>query len=453
MVYELLAIVSALIIIIVPYTKYDHQAVPLGALMAAFVVFMAILLFQRGFLWLYYPLLIFAIVRLLLFALQKVPNIFMTALFLSLLVASLFAMLLFPVYQIPQPGGSYAIGTKTYDIVDSARVEQYDDLQSKRKIRVQFWYPADSVEGLQCANWLYDGREIARALSEDSELPYFVLDQLSSVKSNSYINAKISNKKARYPLIILSHGWASIRNLHQDFAEELASRGYVVVGIDHTYGAVATRFDDGRLAKLNQDALQKGTIHFLPNGNRLVNTYGADVSKTIDFIEELNQTDAIFLDKIDQSKIGLLGHSTGGGGDVCAALKDDRIKALIGLDAWLEPIPAQCLKDGLNIPALFLRSEQWANVNNNENLRLLIKNSRCKPLCYQVNQTTHYDFSMVYMYSSAIKKLGYSGKINSAHLTALLKDFMITFFDQALLERVEPKMDMSNYEEVQLIAM
>jgi hypothetical protein len=37
------------------------------------------------------------------------------------------------------------------------------------------------------------------------------------------------------------------------------------------------------------------------------------------------------------TRIGLLGHSTGGA-DVAVAINDIRIKALVGMDDWVEPI-------------------------------------------------------------------------------------------------------------------
>lgn len=40
----------------------------------------------------------------------------------------------------------------------------------------------------------------------------------------------------------------------------------------------------------------------------------------------------------DLKKIGVLGHSTGGGAAVLISLNDPRIRSLVGLDAWVEPI-------------------------------------------------------------------------------------------------------------------
>nr|WP_167527183.1 hypothetical protein [Paenibacillus cellulositrophicus] len=67
------------------------------------------------------------------------------------------------------------------------------------------------------------------------------------IDTDSYSNAKEVHEAAPYPLIILSHGMGTGMVLHASQAEELASHGYVVAAIDHTYSTLATIFPDGRL--------------------------------------------------------------------------------------------------------------------------------------------------------------------------------------------------------------
>ena len=53
--------------------------------------------------------------------------------------------------------------------------------------------------------------------------------------------------RAALPLAVLSPGFTSPRSTLTALAEDLASHGYVVVGIDHTYESFATAFPDGRV--------------------------------------------------------------------------------------------------------------------------------------------------------------------------------------------------------------
>ena len=252
-------------------------------------------------------------------------------------------------------------------------------------------------------------------------------------------------------MVIISHGWRGFRNLHTDFAEELASQGFFVVSIDHTYGSVATVFSDDDVAYLNLDALpeRETTPNFLEYANDLVNTYAYDVIATIDYLEIINNSNYDGL--LDLSKIGLLGHSTGGGGDVTAALLDDRVDAIIGLDAWVEPIETTLVNQPLTIPSLFLRSGQWETGFNNTNLFQLVNNSSESSYLYQIDGTTHYDFSMVYMYSPLTRLIGFTGSVKGDYLNDILETMIVDFFNQTLRNEMFNGIDISDWDVVRSI--
>ncbi len=412
-----------------------------------FILFVCIIIIsiQNGLLWHYFPIYLFFLIYIWV-SITKPKKKFFTVIVLSLLVfLAIDVAILFPFSEMPKTSGEFLIGTKNYDVVDESRIEKYDDLGNKRKIRAQVWYPIDSNKGLKKAKWFIDGKETARGISKDAQLPLFLLDKMSRTKSNSYLGGNLSNKKDKYPLVIISHGWAGVRNFHQDFAEELASRGYIVIAIDHTYGATVTVFEDGKVANINYDAISLGKANFLDKANVLVNTFARDVSRIIDFSHELNASDSMFKSRIDESKIGLIGHSTGGGGDVRLALEDDRIKSIVGLDAWVEPIKTQNVSKGLEIPSLFIRSKEWEVGSNNKNLGLLVDKSSVKPLVYQIDDTKHVDFAMVYMTSPFVKVLGYSGDIDRYVLNDILEETIVSFFDQTFADKNPDILEDANY--------
>lgn len=363
-----------------------------------------------------------------------------------ILLFSLSVLAAFPVYQVPEVTGSFKVGTMTYDLQDDMREELYSDDVDVRRFKVQVFYPVDTIEGYQRAKWIEDGKEVARALARDNGLPFFVLDHIVEIDANSYIDAPISEEKATYPVVVISHGWRGFRNLHTDFAEELASYGFIVFTIDHTYGSVATVFEDD-VAYLNLDALPdvESEEAFLENANRLVNTYAADVVSTIDFIEDLHEgiRDSMFEGRIALDHIGLMGHSTGGGADVAVALQDDRISSVLGLDAWVEPLKEDTIARELHIPSVFLRSESWEEGDNNPSLYQLVKESNSYSKIYQIDGTTHFDFAMVYMYSPLTKYIGFTGSIESSELTSMLREIMVDFFDETLKQE---EMDISEYD-------
>jgi pimeloyl-ACP methyl ester carboxylesterase len=414
------------------------------------------------FKWQLFPLVLVVITLILKFQLESVSRIslptllkksfiILTSLFLFI---SLVSLIVFPQYKLPLPSGSYLIGTESKVIEDNSRLELYSEKENDlRKIKIQIWYPAETVLGYDISPWIEDGIKITRGLSRDIGLPYFMLDHTALIPSNSYYNAPISNISDSYPIVILSHGWRGFRNIHTDYAEELASRGYIVIGIDHVFGSVATAFEE-ETVYLNKDALpeRETTPDFLDYANALVSTYAQDITFTLDYIELLNQdSSSRFFSRFDLEKIGLLGHSTGGGAATNVGLMDERINAVIGLDAWVEPILEDEIALGLKIPSLFLKSETWETGLNNEVLSSLVDSSSYVPQVYQIDGTTHYDFAMVYMYSPLTKAIGFNGSLDNEYLNNIIKTMINDFFDKELRNITGNEVDITPWEEVKVV--
>lgn len=434
------------------------------ALLGGAVLVIVLQLVINGMRWQLYPLYI-ALFALLILAFLKtileiVPNRTWKkgfSIVLSLLIfLSAASAFVFPVYSLPEPNGPDLIGTESIVIVDESRFEQYGtDSNQYRRFKIQIWYPAETVDGYSQEPWIGDGLPVARAISKDYGLPSFALDHIVDIMSHAYIDAPISEAADQYPVVVISHGWSGTRFLHTDYAEALASRGYIVVGIEHTYGSVATVFGEDDIAYRNADALppRETTPDFLTYANQLVYTYAGDVTKTLDYLEEINASGSgsRFSGRLDLTEIGFLGHSTGGGGDVAVALNDDRVKALMGLDAWVEPIDSTEIAKGLDMPSLFIRSGAWETGNNNENLYSVINHSSASSILYQIDGTTHYDFAMVYMYSPLTRLIGFSGSVDEKQLIVILKTMITDFFNQTLKHDANSAIDISGWKDVRVI--
>lgn len=383
-------------------------------------------------------------------------NRLVTSCMIVLIVITAAAAYAFPLYRLPKPAGPYKIGTMSFNVTDNSRKELYGGAaEEARRVRMQMWYPADDVEGYKAVPWLEDGVVVAKGVARAMKLPEFLLTHTALIKSNSYRSAPISDKESKYPIVVISHGWTGFRNLHTDVAELLASNGYIVLSIDHTYGSAATVFQNGEVVYLDANALPKRneTPDFLQYANRLVNTYAGDIELAVQQLDGLNlgEVEPGFQSKLDLDKIGLLGHSTGGGAAVTTALRNSGIAAVMGLDAWVEPIRKEELEKGLHIPALFLRSEQWETGFNNEHLFLLFERSDASLRAYQINEANHMDFSMAYMYSPLSKYLNFTGKLNGWQGAMIQQDYIKNFFDSSLKGSSESAVDalLHKYEQLE----
>jgi len=378
---------------------------------------------------------------------KRILRIIYVNFMLLLLIVSLGLLYVFPSWDIPDPTGPYPIGSYYTVIDDEDRYELYtDDPTDKRSFMLRVWYPAKDPLSDDITKWV-GNNIVTGALAKDMGLPAFSLSHLRKIESNAFHLASIHDALETYPVVIISHGWGGFMNLHVDLAEELASRGYIVVSIDHTYGSVATTFMDKTVYQ-NKDALPgREDPTFLEKANQLVNTYAGDVMKTLDYLEEQQEKpNATLFGRLDLDHIGLIGHSTGGGADVFVALNDDRVKALLGLDAWVEPIGSVETNKGLTIPSLFLRSQSWEVGPNNNYLYDLILNSPQARL-YQIDGTTHADFTMAYMFSPLTGMLGITGSLEKSYLLQMQKDLMNSFFDEHL-KGVNEELNLSIYQEL-----
>ncbi len=93
-------------------------------------------------------------------------------------------------------------------------------------------------------------------------------------------------------------------------AKDLASHGYIVVAIDHTYVSAATVFPDRIVSQ------KEATTNFtIAEPAEIITQIMADDSKfVIEQLGEINEgkINSIFKGKLDLDLIGALGHSVGG---------------------------------------------------------------------------------------------------------------------------------------------
>ena len=107
---------------------------------------------------------------------------------------------------------------------------------------------------------------------------------------------------------MLSPGFTNPRSTLSALAEDLASHGYVVAGIDHTYESFATAFPDGRVTTcLARQAPRRGKGFW----ETVVAGRAADVGFVLG---ELTGSPPAWPGAalIDPSRIAMAGHSIGG---------------------------------------------------------------------------------------------------------------------------------------------
>ena len=75
-----------------------------------------------------------------------------------------------------------------------------------------------------------------------------LLTYLKHAPTNAYEDAPLLAGAKELPTLFYSHGYGSFLSQNSALMEDLASHGYVVYSVQHTYDSSATVFPDGSVA-------------------------------------------------------------------------------------------------------------------------------------------------------------------------------------------------------------
>jgi dienelactone hydrolase len=370
--------------------------------------------------------------------------------------------IILPVPQTPEPTGSDDVGTMTITLVDKSRKELYaNNTDEPRMLNVQIWYPADLVPGDQPDPWLADMEVMGAGLADKLSLPAFFVEHVKYARANAVGNAALSRSRSIYPVLLFSHGWGGFKNQNTYQVEELASHGYIVVAPDHTYGAMATVLPDGRVALNNPEALPVGMNisddEFMMAARVLGDQWAGDLSHILDYLENQTLDDPAgqLANHLDFTRIGVLGHSTGGGAAIQFCATDQRCKAGLGMDPYMDPVSNQILDMGIQQPFLAMFSESWADEEGRNNIifEKFIINSNDKLLRYYIEDTEHYDFTDMPAFSPLAPYLGLKGTLDGNQVSKIINAYTLAFFERYLMNEPGILLDKPTPEFPEMIQM
>jgi pimeloyl-ACP methyl ester carboxylesterase len=233
--------------------------------------------------------------------------------------------------------GAYAVGRNIYTWTDESREEVYTpDVGDKRQLQVWAWYPAQSAASP--APYLSDGQ--AALLGQMFAIP------ADKVQTHAAADASLSDAQPAYPVIVFSHGNGSNAAFYASLLEELASYGYIVFGVDHTWNTLLTTTPDGQVVPGLPDAQDQSPDDF--------EVRVADIVFVLDQLEVVNTQDDTFAGKLDLEHIGLAGHSFGGATAAEACRRDVRCDAALVMDS---PLQGEVSVSGLSQPVLLMDAQ------------------------------------------------------------------------------------------------
>jgi dienelactone hydrolase len=243
----------------------------------------------------------------------------------------------------PQPTGPYAIGTFSMLLIDSSRTNKV--LHTSHQFMITFWYPAIAQAGVLPAQYVEP--QVAAGPAFFNLAMYGAANfgsQVAQFFSHSISNAPMATNLAKYPIILYSTGFEGHRRENTDKAEDLASWGYIVVGLDNENTFVSV-FPDGMVVNGQTSGDLAAEIE----------DWLLDQQFVLDELEGLNANDARLAGRLDLDKIGAFGWSLGGATSAQLCLRDPRCKAGAGMDG--DFFETNVLAHALSVPYLFFRSD------------------------------------------------------------------------------------------------
>ncbi|MFE7509127.1 alpha/beta hydrolase family protein [Promicromonospora sp. NPDC057488] len=227
-----------------------------------------------------------------------------------------------PTLALPEPTGRYPVGLTPLHLVDEDRADPWVP-QARRELMVSLWYPA--VPRGEIAP--YTSEAVSTAIIEGARLPV-APDILTRVETHAYDRAPAL--PGRRPLVVLSPGAGLSRESLTSLAEDLASRGYVVAGIDHTYEARVVELPGDRVA----GCLLCERENTAELGAWVVRGRSADISFVLD--ELTGGRLWRHAPMIDARHVAVVGHSIGGAAAAVSVVDDPRVDAGVNLDGTFQ---------------------------------------------------------------------------------------------------------------------
>jgi dienelactone hydrolase len=258
---------------------------------------------------------------------------------------------------LPAPTGPDAVGTTSLRLVDDSRHDPWVTAQPYRELMVGVFYPARDAAAHPAAPQMspaaakHFDASLGTPVHQGWGIPAGKVDWGATL---THAHTGASPLPGRRPVVVYSPGLGDPRTLGTTLAEELASRGYAVVTIDHTYDASEVEFPGGRVEPFKLP-LDGDVIALL---KKIMSVRVADTRFVLDRLSSLLPPG------MTAGRIGMFGQSAGGFTALQTMHDDPRVVAAADLDGTVGfdqddggPGLSPLAEEGLRRPFMLMGSQ------------------------------------------------------------------------------------------------
>lgn len=322
----------------------------------------------------------------------------------------------------PRLEGPYAVGFASVDVKTGS---------DGPSLPVDIWYPAQAPgDGM--------GRSILQwiaAVGHPTSPPFTR-------------NGKLSEARAKYPLIIYFPSWFSVRQQSTFTPANLASHGFIVATVDDIVHAprLPGREGTAQASEIPGDSMESFEAY------RPVAALRAELAaKSGSAIIDAFQNIPVFGQRVDMAKVGAVGFSFGGATAAQMSSDDRRIKAVVNFDGSLYgrpergnvEVPYMMFYSGWTYPTCeeLLHSDFATRINSVLTVESVAHQIRQATLpnnwTFTVKGTVHDDFADKLAkppWKAAFDKTA----INRAKTWSEINRYVVAFFNRFLLGENQP---------------
>jgi len=233
---------------------------------------------------------------------------------------------------LPEPRGRVCLGKASYQVIDTTRSQiNADGKISPRELSIKVWYPMESTSGGKRSDYM-NAKISAHVKTTLSQALGIDLNNASDLQTHTKEGGKPLTKNS-YPLVLLSPGRSAVVEQYSSLAEDLASHGVVVVGVDHPYISGPTFLNNGQVAFTAKEpefaTIDEATIaQIIAHNTAEQAILTADLRSVLDWLQLPGRIGS----RLDFSRVAAFGHSYGGAAAWLSSRSDPRVHAAINMD-------------------------------------------------------------------------------------------------------------------------
>jgi platelet-activating factor acetylhydrolase isoform II len=257
---------------------------------------------------------------------------------------------------LPAPTGPYPVGAVDLHLIDRSRADPWTAAPPYRELMVSIWYPARDAGRFPPVPYMRPGAAAHFGSAAGNGMlgsslygiPPDSVD-FAATRTSGHEGAPVASHERPFPVVLYSPGAGDPRTWETTEVQDLASRGFVVVTIDHTYDSSEVEFPRGRVVASRweqwfQEAQQNNDFPAL--AAKVFDVRIADTRFVLDQITALDRgrnPDAEghrlptgLAGALDLHRVGMFGVSAGGLIAFQTMDEDRRIRAAVDLGGNVE---------------------------------------------------------------------------------------------------------------------